>query len=170
MAQDPSTINPFSSRKYTTPVWGNVTARDKDQRIQNFIGPYVYDLLSEDNFGEEDVFSLPDGIYELRTTNTGFFCVFDSNNQWTGYTLEFFLTDNDGEAIVSKKPIQITFLKGSVTPKLSKKQKGKFRYIFTLIDNTYPKYGSPPRPSNVTVNATVVDSNTGEPIKGVKTN
>jgi hypothetical protein len=170
MAQDPSTIDPFSNRKYKTPAFDPLNTRDIDQRKQNFIGPYTYDMLDQYSWGDEDKFSLPDGIYELRSTGMGFFFVFDFNNQWTGYTLQFTITDNDGEVIAPKKPTQLTFLKGSAVPKLSKKQKGKFGYIFTLIDNTYPKYGSPPRPSNVTVNATVVDSKTGEPIKGVKTN
>jgi hypothetical protein len=169
MAQDPSIIDPFTSPKYKTPIWAPLQTRDVDQRKQNFIGPYTYDMLVPSMF-EEDTFSLPDGVYELRSTGTGFFFVFDSKNQWTGYTLQFFLTDSDGETVVSKKPIILTFLKGSGVPKISKKQKGKFGYIFTLIDNIYPKYGSKPQPSNITANATVVDSKTGEPIKGVKTN
>lgn len=170
MAQDPYTIDPFSNRKYKIPVYDPLNTRDIDQRKQNFIGPYTYDMLDSYNWGDSDNFSLPDGIYELRSTGTGFFFVFDSNNQWTGYTLQFTITDSSGETVISKKPIQLTFLKGSGVPKVAKKQKGKFGYIFTLIDNTYPRYGSPPKSANITANATVVDSKTGEPIKGVKTN
>ncbi len=170
MAQDPSTIDPFSSPKYKTPIWNPQYARDIDQRKQNYIGPYVYDMLDQYNWGNVDKFSLPDGVYELRSTGTGFFFVFNSNNQWTGYTAQFSITDSNGKAVISKNPIQLTFLKGVGVPKVSKKQVGTFGYIFTLIDNTYPKYGSQPKPTNVVANATVIDSKTGEPIKGVKTN
>jgi hypothetical protein len=169
MAKDPTTIDPYSSAQYKSPVWAPLQTRDIDQRRRNFIGPYLYDMLLPSSF-EEDTLSLPDGVYELRSTGTGFFFIFDSKNQWTGYTVQYFVTDSDGEAVVVKKPIILTFLKGSGTAKIPKKQRGKYGdYMFTLIDNTYPKYGSPPRPSNITANATVVDSRTGEPIKGVKT-
>jgi hypothetical protein len=169
MAQDPSTIDPFTSPKYKTPIWNPQYTRDVDQRKQNFIGPYIYDMLLPSLF-EEDKFSLPDGAYELRSTGTGFFFVFDSKNQWTGYTVQFSITDSSGKEVISKKPIKLTFLKGVGVTDISKKQKGKYDYVFTLIDNIYPKYGSQPKPPNITASATVVDSKTGEPIKGVKTN
>lgn len=154
---DPTLIDPYLSSKYTNPF---NSGRPIDERKNNKKG-YIYDLLVSE-LG--DKFSLLNGYYELRLNKEGYSFVYDSNDKWTGYTILFEIIDKNNIKIIPKKPIGLIFLNGIYSFKLPKNQKGKFGYIFTLIDNTYPKY-TPVPSSNTTAKATVIDSQTGKPIK-----
>jgi hypothetical protein len=157
---DPTQINPYSLVKYYRP---NQSFRPLNERkLKNQI--YTYDIVQSE-LG--DKFSLPDGKYELRKSDskTDYYFIFDSNDKWTGWNVTFEFTDNEGATIPYTKPIILTFLGGVGTPKISKKQKANFGYKFFLIDSTYPTYESQSKSSNTMANATVVDSKTGKPIK-----
>lgn len=153
MAKDSTLINPYISVAYKNPF---TSARDIDQRKKNVGGNFIYDLFVSE-FG--DKLSLPNGVYELRLNDQGYCFIYDSQDKWTGYTLIFTI-----DGLNPTKPTKLIFLDGIYSFKISKKQKGKFGYAFTLIDNIYPKY-SPNSPSNVTAKATVVDANTNKPVK-----
>jgi hypothetical protein len=162
---DSTQIDPYSSSNYKNPF---ESARPISERKQN-VGGYLYDA-AQPEFG--DKLSLPDGKYELRqvyfssTAGYGSYFIFDSNDKWTGWNVNFQLKDSDGVLIPYKKPISLTFLNGEYSPKVPKNSKPKFGpYYFFLIDNTYPKYTPPGGNKNTTANATVIDSNTGKPIK-----
>ena len=60
---DPTQINPYSLSKYKYPIH---SARPIDERKLNIQG-YTYDIV-ETTFG--DKFSLPDGKYELRKSES----------------------------------------------------------------------------------------------------
>ena len=156
---DSSKINPYSSSKYQNPF---ELGRPVAERKQN-IGGYLYDAAKPE-FGDKLV--LPNGKYELRQSLDNYYFIFDSDDKWTGWNINFELKDSDGNLVPYKKPITLTFLNGNYSPKISKNQKSNFGpYFFFLIDNTYPKYISPEESKATTANATVIDSNTGKPIK-----
>jgi hypothetical protein len=157
---DPTLIDPYSAKKYTYPIQ---YARPPDEKKLNKQG-YTYDVIQSE-LG--DKFSLPNGKYELRKSEskTDYYFIFDSNNKWTGWNVTFEFTDSEGVTIPYKAPIVLTFLGGVSTPKISKKQKATFGYKFFLIDSTYPTYESQSKSSNTIANATVIDSKTGKPIK-----
>jgi hypothetical protein len=154
---DPTLIDPYKSSKYTFPF---NSARPTDERKKNIKG-YTYDLILPE-LG--DKFSFLNGYYELRLNEEKYSFLYDSQNKWTGYTILFEIRDKNNTVIIPKKPTGLIFLNGVYSIKLPKNQKGKFGYIFTLIDNTYPKYLFEPT-TNPTVTATVIDSKTGKPIK-----
>jgi hypothetical protein len=156
---DSSQINPYSSSKYKNPF---ESGRPVSERKQN-IGGYLYDAAKPE-FG--DKLALPNGKYELRQSLDNYYFIFDSDDKWTGWNINFELKDSDGVLIPYKKPISLTFLNGEYSPKVPKNSKPKFGpYYFFLIDNSYPKYTPPGENKNITANATVIDSNTGKPIK-----
>jgi hypothetical protein len=158
---DSSKINPYSSQEYTNPFRAGRPVAERKQNIRG----YIYDAAKPE-FG--DKLALPNGKYELRLsiTDSNYYLIFDSNDKWTGWNINFELKDSEGNLVPYKKPITLTFLNGTYSPKISKSQKSNFGpYYFFLIDNTYPKYISPEESKATTANATVIDSNTGKPIK-----
>jgi len=162
---DPTIINPLVASKYRNP---NTSSRPIDEREKNIRG-YTYDLVWPP-FG--DKFSLPNGYYKLiYDERDGWTFLYDSKNKWTGYTAQIQITDKNKKIIPPKKPIDLIFLNGTFTFKLPKKQKGVFvsNTLYSLIDSIYPKY-QPSTPKPVIAKATVIDSKTNQPVKGVKTN
>jgi hypothetical protein len=140
---DPTLIDPYKSLNYLFPF---NSARPVDERKKNIKGGYIYDLLVSE-LG--DKFSFPNGYYELRLNKENYSFVYDSQNKWTGYTISFEITDKNNTKIIPKKPTILIFLNGAYAFKLPKSQKGKFGYIFTLIDNNYSKYSTESSPNIV---------------------